>query len=208
MIPTMTTDNPSSPIEVPSDALVLLIGAAGSGKSTLAARFFPADAILSSDALRTEISGDPANQAVNQVIFRLLHERAEQRLAAGRLTVIDATNVAAYARRPLRRLAARYGRPAFGLVLHLPAALCLARNAARTGRIVPQPAVERQLAALDNALGRGELGAEGLARLIVLTSPAEVDRLSIRLTKRLTKRAGAVTLSASAFASPDRRRKP
>lgn len=199
----MANDRATPPLEIPSDALVLLIGAAGSGKSTLAARLFPADSILSSDALRAEISGDPANQAVNQVIFRLLHERAGRRLAAGQLTVVDATNVAAAARQPLRRLATRSGRPVIGLVLRLPAALCLARNAGRSGRVVPQAAVERQLAALDVALGRDELGAEGLARVVVLGSPAEVDRLTIRLTKG----AGAVTLSASAVAAPDRRRK-
>lgn len=204
----MADDRAPQPIEIPFDALVLLVGAAGSGKSTLAGRLFPADSILSSDALRAEISGDAANQAVNQVVFGLLHDRADRRLAAGRLTVVDATNVSASARRPLRRLAARHDRPAIGLVLHLPAAVCLARNAARSGRVVPRSAVERQLATLADAIACRELDAEGWAAVIVLTSPAEVDRLTIRLAKRLTARARAATLSASALASPDRRRKP
>ena len=54
---------PTSRSRSPADALVLLVGAAGSGKSTLAGRLFPPDSILSSDALRAELSGDPANQA-------------------------------------------------------------------------------------------------------------------------------------------------
>ena len=81
--------SPLATIALPADALVLLIGPAGSGKTSLAARLFQPDAVLSSDALRAELSGDPANQAVSRLAFRLLHDRASRRLAAGRLTVID-----------------------------------------------------------------------------------------------------------------------
>ena len=113
---------PSNRVELAEDALVLLVGAAGSGKSTLAGRLFPAAAVLSSDAIRAELTGDQADQSLNAIVFRILHERAGRRLAAGLLTVVDATNVAASARRPLRRLAAAHGRPVVAIVLDLPAA--------------------------------------------------------------------------------------
>jgi len=50
-------------LDLPSDALVVLVGVAGSGKSTLAERLFAADQILSSDAFRAEVAGDPVQVA-------------------------------------------------------------------------------------------------------------------------------------------------
>ncbi len=181
------------PLEVQADALVLLAGAAGSGKSSLAARLFPADSILSSDAIRRQLTGDEANQAVNRRAFQVLHARAGRRLAEGRLTVIDATNVHASARRPLQRMAAVHGRPVVVLVLDLPADVCHARNAARLGRVVPEPAVGRQLAALRRSIDGQQLEREGHDCLVVLASPEAVDRLSVRLTAP----GGSDTLSAN-----------
>ncbi len=194
----------SNRVELPDDALVLLIGAAGSGKSTVAGRLFPAASVLSSDAIRAELTGDQADQSLNAIVFRILHERAGRRLAAGLLTVIDATNVAASARRPLRRLAGAHGRPVVAIVLDLPGPLCVERNAARSGRVVPAAAVQRQLGALRQALDRGELAAEGLARLVVLTTEAGIEGLSVGLTKPV----GAATLSSSALPRRSRRRHP
>ena len=191
-------------IAIAANSLVLLVGAAGSGKSTLAGRLFAAEAILSSDALRAELSGDPANQAATPLAFRILHEQAARRLAAGVLTVIDATNVEAAARRPLRRLAAAAGRPIVAIVLDLPAATCLARNAGRSGRVVPEAAVRRQLAALRRGIDHDGLAAEGFDQLIVLGDPATIEATSVRLTKP----SGAATLAPSALPRRTRRSKP
>jgi predicted kinase len=204
MIRAMTAGPLIRTIEIPADALVLLVGPAGSGKSTLAGRLFPAESILSSDALRAEVSGDPANQAVSPVAFRILHDRAGQRLATGRLTVIDATNIAAAARAPLRRLAREHRRPVVAIVLDLPITLSLSRNAARAERVVPESAVRRQQAALRLALDQGDFNADGLAALVVVADPAEAEALTIRLTKV----AGAATLSPSALPRRIRRRMP
>ena len=114
--------------------------------------------------------------------FQILHAQAERRLADGRLTVIDATNVNASARRPLHRLGMAHGRSVVVLVLDLPPAVCFEHNAARPGRVVPGPVVGRQLAALRRTLERGELDLEPHAALMVLTSAEAVDRLSVRLT--------------------------
>jgi protein phosphatase len=178
------TDRPTlGPIEIRADALVLLVGAAGSGKTTLAARLFPAEAILSSDALRQHLSGDPANQQASAGAFRILHDQAGRRLKAGRLTVVDATNISAAARRPLRRMAALHGRPAIAMVVDLPAAVCLERNAGRPGRSVPEAVVQRQLGNLRRALERGDLDAERFDRLVVLTDSAAVDGTRVGLTE-------------------------
>jgi protein phosphatase len=195
---------PSNRVELTEDALVLLVGAAGSGKSTLAGRLFPAATVLSSDAIRAELTGDQADQSLNAVVFRILHERAGRRLAAGLLTVVDATNIAASARGPLRRLAATHSRPVVAIVLDLPGPLCVARNAARRDRVVPAAAVERQLGAMRQALDRGELAGEGLDRLIVVTTTTGIEELSVGLTKPV----GAATLSSSALPRRSRRRQP
>jgi len=160
-------------LELPPDALVLLIGAAGCGKSTLAARLFGPDEILSSDAFRAAVSGDPADQSATREAFRRLHTVLDSRLAAGELTVVDATNVQGWARRPLLAAAARHGRPTVGIVLALPLDLTLERNAGRSRTPVPDAAVRRQ----DTDLRRSllVLPNEGFAAVVTLAEPGQVD---------------------------------
>jgi predicted kinase len=170
---------PVTSLVLPEPCLVVLVGAAGSGKSTLAARLFPGDAILSSDAYRELVSGDPADQSVSRVAFSILHRELDRRLAAGRTTVVDATNVSAYARRAVLRRASRHGIPAIAIVLDLEPTLVQARNAIRPGRIVPTDAVEQQLASLARAIRRDELALEGFAVVHVVRTAAELDALEI-----------------------------
>jgi protein phosphatase len=166
-------------IELPQPCLVVLVGAAGSGKSTLAARLFAAGDVLSSDAYRALVSGDPADQSVTRVAFRILHRELDRRLAARRTTVVDATNVTSHARRSLLRLAGGHGIPAIAIVLHLEATLVQARNATRPGRIVPTAAIEQQLTALARSFRRDELATEGFAAVHVVRTAVDLDELAI-----------------------------
>src|SRR5262245_57852989 len=95
-------------ISIPELSLVILIGPSGAGKSTFARKHFKATEILSSDFCRGLVSDDEANQGASGDAFDVLHLIAERRLARGRLTVIDATNVQGDARKPLLALARRY----------------------------------------------------------------------------------------------------
>jgi protein phosphatase len=165
-------------LRLPEPSLVVLVGAAGAGKSTLAARLFPPDAILSSDALRARISGDEADQRATRTAFAILDRQLDARLAAGRTTVVDATSVTPFARRGLLRRAAAHGVPAIALVLDLEPALVLARNAKRPGRVVPEPAVRRQLAELAASLRDG-LEVEGFTAVHVVRTAASLDALSV-----------------------------
>ena len=163
---------------LPAPCLVLLIGAAGSGKTTFAARHFAADQVLSSDRYRGLVAGDEGDQRATRTAFALLHRELDRRLADGHSSVVDATNVTAFARRALLRRSLRRGVPAVALVFDLDPLLVLSRNATRPGRIVPQAAVEQQLRDLARSL-RGSLAEEGFSLVRVFRSATEVDRVAL-----------------------------
>jgi predicted kinase len=163
-------------IPVPDPSLVVLVGAAGSGKSSFAACHFDPDEVLSSDGFRALISGDAANQAVTRAAFGRLHQELTRRLAERRLTVVDATNVERGARRELVRRATIAGLPSIAIVFDLAAELVLARNAARTSRIVDEGIVRRHLALLRDELdaANGNPPLEGFAGVTILRDPMAV----------------------------------
>lgn len=167
-------------VALPEPCLVVLVGAAGSGKTTLAARLFKPDEVLSSDAYRELVGGDPANQSATRAAFAALHRDLARRMATRRTTVVDATNVTAFARRSLLRHAAAHDVPAVAVVLDLDPALVLARNAARPGRIVPETAVRTQLGDLARTRRNGALEGEGFAAIHHFRTAAALDGLTIR----------------------------
>src|SRR5215475_10163963 len=80
-------------IALPELSLVVLIGPSGSGKSTFARTHFKPTEVLSSDVARGLVSDDENSQAATTDAFEVLHFISAKRLARGRLTVVDATNV-------------------------------------------------------------------------------------------------------------------
>ena len=167
-------------LRVPDPSLVVLIGPAGAGKSTLARRLFHPTEILSSDAIRAAISGDEADQSVSRAAFAVLHHELARRLADGRLTVVDATNLTAAGRRPLLRRAEAAGVPAVAIVLALPADVVRARNG-RRARVVDPGVVDRHLARVRSIaeLGPERLRAEGFTAVTIVRSTDEADRLTV-----------------------------
>jgi len=97
-------------IAIPDPSLVALVGASGSGKSTFAARHFLPTEVISSDVCRGLVADDESDQSSTDDAFEVLHFIAGKRLSAGRMTVVDATNVQPFARRS--RCRAFTGRPA------------------------------------------------------------------------------------------------
>src|SRR6202041_653935 len=80
-------------IKIPELALVVLVGPSGSGKSTFARAHFKSTEIISSDFCRGLVSDDENSQAATNDAFEGLYFIAAKRLRAGKLTVVDATNV-------------------------------------------------------------------------------------------------------------------
>ena len=189
-------------IDLPEPCLVVLVGAAGAGKSTFAARHFASDEILASDAFRARLGRGEADQGVNGRVFGALHAAVGRRLAAGRTTVVDATNVRLEARRALVARAATAGRPAVAIVLDLSLDECVAGDRERDGRHVPPAIIEAQWRRLRSALrampadpatsarripvgsairpGGSPLAGEGFAAVHLLSSRAAADAVVVR----------------------------
>jgi protein phosphatase len=88
------------------------------------------------------------------------------------LTVIDATNVRAEARKPLRELAERYHCPLVAIVFNLPETVCQEHNQRRPQRQVGSPVVHLHHEQLQQAFAA--LPQEGFACIYTLSSPEEV----------------------------------
>ena len=121
-------------LSIPDLSLVVLIGASGSGKSTFAARHFLPTQVLSSDYFRGLVADDENDQGASGDAFDVLHYVAGKRLAAGRVTVIDATNVQQHVRARLVALAREHNVLPVAVVLDLPEDVCVSRNAERPDR--------------------------------------------------------------------------
>lgn len=164
-------------ITIPKLSLVVLVGPSGSGKSTLARKHFLPTEILSSDACRALVSDSENDQSVTNDAFAVLHFIAAKRLALGRLTVIDATNVQPEARKPLVDLARQYHCLPVAIVLNVPEKVCLERNRQRDERSFGPHVVRNQLSQLRRSL-RG-LAREGFRHVHVLETAEEAATATV-----------------------------
>ncbi|MFD3939507.1 polynucleotide kinase-phosphatase [Streptomyces sp. NPDC058611] len=164
-------------------SLVVLIGATGSGKSTFARNHFKATEVISSDYCRGLVADDENDQSASKDAFEVLHYIAGKRLAAGRLTVVDATSVQADARRQLVQLAREHDVLPIAIVLDLPEQVCAERNAARPDRAgLPRAVIQRHRRDLRRSL-RG-LEREGFRKVHVLRTVEEAESAEVVLEKR------------------------
>ncbi|MCX4523711.1 AAA family ATPase [Streptomyces anulatus] len=122
-------------LTLPAGALCALIGPPGAGKSTFARQHFKPTEIVSSDFCRALVADDENDQSATGDAFEVLHLIVDKRLARGRLTVIDATNLRDD--RPwLLARACHWKRPTTAVLFDVPLATVQAQNAGRD-RVVP-----------------------------------------------------------------------
>ena len=164
-------------IRVPKLSLLVLVGASGCGKSTFAARLFHSTEVVSSDHCRALVSDDEDNQIATRDAFDVLHLIVAKRLARGRLTVVDATNVQRSSRRPLLKAAERHYVPAVAVVFDLPKEVCVARAAGRPGRDIGPDVVRAHVTQLRAALAA--LAEEGFDRVYVVRTPEQMDAAEV-----------------------------
>lgn len=179
----MTTTDTTRKLPVTDLSLVVLIGATGSGKSTFARRHFKPTEVISSDFCRGLVADDENDQSASTDAFDVLHHIVGKRLAAGRLTVVDATSVQRESRRQLVQLARGHDVLPIAIVLDMPEEVCAERNAARPERAdMPRHVIQRHRRELRRSL-RG-LEREGFRKVHVLRSPEEADTAEVVLEKR------------------------
>lgn len=164
-------------LKIPKLSLVVLVGPSGSGKSTFAKKHFLGTEIISSDYCRGLISDDENCQEATNDAFEVLHLIASKRLAAGKLTVIDATNVQQEARKPLVQLARQYHCLPAAFVFNLPEKLCQERNEQRPDRDFGRHVVRQHRMQMRKSLRT--LRREGFRHVHVFKSEEEVNAASI-----------------------------
>jgi protein phosphatase len=164
-------------ITVPELSLIVLIGPSGCGKSSFARAHFKPTEVLSSDFCRGLVSDDENSQAATKDAFEVLHFIARKRLAAGLLTVVDATNVQPEARKPLVALAREFHVLPVAIVLNMPERICQERNQNRPDRQFGPHVVRNQAQQLRRSI-RG-LEREGFRHVFVLSNPEEVSSVAI-----------------------------
>ncbi len=165
-------------MRIPDPSLVLLIGPSGAGKSTFAHQHFKPTEILSSDFCRGLVSDDETDQTATNDAFEVLHFIAAKRLAAGKLTVIDATNVQAEARKPLVALAREYHCLTVAIVFNMPTKLCQERNEARPDRNFKPHVIRQQHQQLRRSLRN--LKREGFRNfLYMMSTPEAVEAVQV-----------------------------
>lgn len=164
-------------ITIPEMSLVILIGPSGSGKSTFAREHFKPTEVLSSDACRGLVADNENDQSATSDAFAVLHFIAAKRLAAGKLTVIDATNVQPEDRKPLFALAREYHALLVAVIFNLPEQVCHERNRQRPDRDFGLHVVRRQIAQMRRSFAG--LRHEGFHNIYFLNTPQQVDEAVI-----------------------------
>ncbi|MFB7708237.1 polynucleotide kinase-phosphatase [Streptomyces sp. NPDC056105] len=178
-----TTGSHARTLPVTDLSLVVLVGASGSGKSTFARRHFKPTEIISSDFCRGLVADDENDQSASRDAFDVLHYIAGKRLAAGRLTVVDATNVQQESRKQLVDLARQYDVLPIAIVLDIPEEVCAARNAERADRAgMARRVISRHTRELRRSLRH--LEREGFRKVHVLRGVEEADSAEVVREKR------------------------
>ncbi|WP_127354960.1 polynucleotide kinase-phosphatase [Actinacidiphila soli] len=179
----MTVQSAKRTLPVTDLSLVVLVGSTGSGKSTFARKHFKPTEVISSDFCRGLVADDENDQSASGDAFEVLHYIAGKRLAAGRLTVVDATSVQPESRKQLVRLAREHDVLPIAIVLDVPEQVCAERNAGRADRAgLPRHVIQRQQRELRRSMKH--LEREGFRKVHHLRGVEEIEAAEVVLERR------------------------
>ena len=128
----------------PRGRLNLLVGPAGSGKSTWAREHLGSAVIVSSDLMREELTGDPADQSQNYLVFQRCVDRIRSLLKAGETVTFDATNFMESLRESPVQAARWCGAEIHSYLFDVGLEAALQRIRGRKRR-VPEPIIRRHV---------------------------------------------------------------
>jgi predicted kinase len=164
-------------LSIPRRSLVVLIGLPGCGKSTFARLHFWESSIVSSDLCRRLVSDSDSNQVASPAAFELMAVIMVKRMELGRLVVADAMHLRPAWRGQWLALAREHGYPAHAIVLDVPPAVCIERDAGRARRVGPQVILDnarRMAFDLADLLAEGFSGAWRLGMDVIEECRVEV----------------------------------
>lgn len=140
-----------------------MVGIPGSGKSTLAQRWLEAgvvDQIMSSDALREQMTGDAGDVSQDKAMWPIFWTQVHHALDKDRTVVIDATNLKPQFRRDVILIAEKYGVRPQAHIIQIDYATAQARNLARS-RVVPEHVMKRMWQNFQQQCSPSHLVTEG-----------------------------------------------
>ncbi len=155
---------------LPPSSLVLLVGPPAAGKSTLAATLVDAgvvdaDDVLSTDTYREALTGSALDTTKDRKVWSIVRRGLESRMAAGRTTVVDATNLFPQRRARHIRAARAHGRPVVAIRVQAPTETLIERNDARD-RVLPLSVVLSMARHMREQAQPETLAAEGVDLVI------------------------------------------
>jgi F420-dependent oxidoreductase-like protein len=147
-------------VRLAEGSLIVLVGPPASGKSMWAAEHFPPHQVVSSDGLRALVGTGEHDQRASKDAFDVLDLVVERRLRRGLTTVVDSLGTDARRRRRWLATAEKHDVPCVAVVFDTDAAVCRARNRART-RPIPSKVMSSMLSSWPPA--RDSLDDDGFA---------------------------------------------
>ena len=127
--------------------LYVLVGLSGSGKSTLAAQLAESNentVIVSSDAIREELTGKIEDQSRNNEVFEIFHQRIRKNLEEGKNAIADATNLLIKSRLRILNMTRRLDVEKICIICAKPFEICREHNMKRE-HPVPESVLDKQI---------------------------------------------------------------
>lgn len=139
--------------------LWIMCGLSGSGKSTIATQIAnenPNTIIVSSDAIREELTGNENDQSKNEDVFKIFHKRIREYLIKEINVIADATNLTMKSRRAIlmNTLGLKVNKICCVIVKRFEQ--CKIDNSNRL-RVVPEGVIKKAAKKLSNSVQAGRL---------------------------------------------------
>jgi predicted kinase len=131
-------------------SLIIPVGLPGCGKSTWPSSWDGNWAVISTDEIRIQLTGDVNEMRRNDEVFDLFHDYIKASLGEGSTVYVDATNLRDFARATLRAIANLHDVPVHAIVF-TNTEEAVTRNLARD-RVVPADVMARFALQFEQAL--------------------------------------------------------